>query len=149
MAEHNAHDHEPGEHPEQHEHSDVSIRGLAIFFTIFIIFGIAAHVLLYYVYWGYDSLEEKQKAPQSAIRQEPVRPQIPLQGVPSLSEKSPAQDTRDYLSREEIILRNYGPTTQPGVGRIPIARAMDLVIEQDLLKTRPQSANPGTEGHQP
>lgn len=125
------------EHPEHHEHSDVSIRGLSIFFAIFIVFGIATHVMLYFVYWGYDSIEEKQKTPQSAIEQQrPIEPTVPLQGVPGLHAQSPAQDTLDYINRQEIVLRNYGPTTRPGVGRIPIARAMDLVIERNLLKAR-------------
>lgn len=127
---------EPDEHPEHHEHSDVSIRGLSIFFAIFITFGIAAHVLLYYVYWGYDSIEERDKSPQSAIQPTTIDQPIPLQGIPGLHAKSPAQDTQDYINRQEIILRNYAPTTQPGVGQIPIARAMDLVIERNLLKSR-------------
>lgn len=139
MADPNAHhpQHSGGEHPEQHEHSDVSARGLTIFFAIFIVFALAAHVLLYYVYWGFDSIEAKHKAPQSAIRQEPAKPLIPLQGVPGLHAQSPAQDTRDYVNSQEIILRNYAPTTQPGIGQIPIARAMDLLVERDMLKSRP------------
>ena len=55
-----------------------------------------------------------------------------LQGVPRLQLKPP-EDLNNFRAGEETALNNYGWINQTaGVVRIPIERAMDLVLERGL-----------------
>ena len=46
--------HHPDEHPENHEHSDVSVRGIAITMTALVVVGLIVHVGLWVLFGVYE-----------------------------------------------------------------------------------------------
>ena len=137
---------QPGEHPQDHEHSDVPIPPIAIAGAV--ILGIAAvtFVAMYVLFRVFDRQQEALEQPVSAVRAQPPRqtnPEIPpLQGVHGFHNNTPAADMNELRAREAQLLSSYGPGAEPGTARIPVSRAMELAIERKMLKSQPPATQP-------
>src|SRR5688500_3342533 len=119
---------QPGEHPELHEHSDVSIRPIAIAGGVLAgVIGLSL-VALVVVFRGYERQQEALEQPVSAVRGEAPRETRadipPLQGVAGFHNNTPAQDMRELREREKQLHTSYGRGIEPGTARIPVARAI-------------------------
>ncbi len=67
-------------------------------------------------------------------------PEVPLPSEPRL-ESRPGQTLQELRANEQALLHSYGWVDEPtGVVRIPIERAMELLVQRGL------PARPGTEG---
>jgi hypothetical protein len=116
-----------------HEHSDVPVRPLFWFIVIFIVFGIASHVVLYLLYKGFVNAERKRMdPPQTQVarpkdadvpQNQPLLQPFPRTGVPP-QRQTPVTDLADMRRAEDEVLRNYGwVDRQHGVVHIPIEEA--------------------------
>jgi hypothetical protein len=152
----------PEEHPERHEQSDVSIRGLTIFFIAFVVVAVIVHLGLWLLF---DAFEQREQALDLARQQSAIplpQPRVPvegvwpegvprLQGVPSFHAATPAQDMSRMLVEDQQRLHLEHPLPNPdGTARIAIDRAMELVIQRGMLRIAPiQDAQGGKTDHEP
>lgn len=113
-----------------HEKRDASagwIFGIVLFLLVS---GLAIHFILA----GFQSALQR-----TALPSDPWRPLRELAGVkpapppgPRL-QVSPPLDLQRFRAREEALLNSYGWVNRTaGVVRVPVARAMDLVLQQGL-----------------
>jgi len=116
-----------------HEMSDVSIRGLVTFLTGLVV---SLAVVVFAVAWFFSFLtseaeqEDPPPPPLSGLRsKEPPLPR--LQEAPALDMRSMRNAQDEVLEKEEWI-----PEEQ-GVKRIPIEKAIDLVVRRGLPKWPP------------
>lgn len=132
--------HHPAEHPQDHEHSDVNVRGIAIAFAAIVVVAVVTHVGLYFLFDAFEVEERAARQPRSAIRTGAVR--IPettprLQGIPGFHEDTPVEDTEQMLLEHRRRLGSYGPAGVDGFVRVPIDRAMELALQRELFPTQP------------
>jgi hypothetical protein len=122
-----------------HEASDVSIRPI-VWFGI----GLAmATALISLAMWGlfrfFEAGQEKRGAPvppmvAANLRRTPSGPRL---------ESDPLAPRRAVQSREDVALTTYGWVDQKaGVVRIPIERAMDLLVQRGLPPPKPMAPTP-------
>ncbi|HEX9304021.1 MAG TPA: hypothetical protein VGA31_06180 [Thermoanaerobaculia bacterium] len=119
-----------------HETSDVSIGGIVKFGI-----GLAAVTIVIYVaVWGFFRLLEKRERRQDQV--EAVSPMVSasLRRTPPEPrlEPDPLAPRLRMRAREDAVLTTYGWVDRnAGVARIPIARAIDLLVERGLPVTKP------------
>lgn len=113
----------------RHEHRDVNVLALGkfaiglIIVTIFCI-GIVAGILQYLMNREGGMFVSRIVPPATDTRQLPPEPRL---------EETPAQDERDMREAEDKLQSTYGWLDQDnGVVRLPIGRAMDLVVQEGL-----------------
>ena len=120
--------------PAGHEASDVAIRGIVRFGI-----GLAvATVVVVVAMWGLFRVllrrEDRVDVPVPAmvaasLRRTPPEPRL---------EANPLEPRRRMRAREDAVLTTYGwVDRQTGVARIPIGRAMDLLVENGLPPSKP------------
>lgn len=118
----------------RHEHKDVNVRALLKFGLAFIVAGIVIHVLLWYVF-GYFRGREAGDAPPPSVAVEVDEQRLPPE--PRL-QTAPVQDLAEVRAAEDDILEGYGwVDREAGTVRIPIERAMDLVVKEGLPARAP------------
>lgn len=137
---------ESAERHDEHEESRFNIRAYVWFVIAFVLVGAVLQVIVW-VFLG----ALVQRAPSAAVsplaRDAPGPPEPRLQGS-QVHPNTPAQDLREMRQREEQVLTGYGWTDrEAGLARIPIARAMDLLIERGMAATQP--AGPETAATRP
>jgi hypothetical protein len=124
----------PEERPERHEHSDIRARPVFIFFAIAALAGVLAHLAMYFLLGGYRRSEEaiERARPRTAIKELPPVPEPRLQGLPGFHPSLPREDLQRLREEFSALLGSYGASGEPGYARIPIERAMDLLVEKGL-----------------
>ncbi|MEJ2007018.1 MAG: hypothetical protein P8Z30_02500 [Acidobacteriota bacterium] len=105
---------------------------------------VAAGFLVSWVTLNYFRTHQTYPPPQSSLSGRRV---LPPPGVPRL-QAHPAADLQQYLQREREILNTYGWVNRKGgIVRIPIQRAMALLLKQGLpvrnSKTPKGAVQPG------
>lgn len=120
-------DEKKGENPRPlHETRDATVRYI-VYFGIGMAVAVAAAFL---VSWGSLRFLEKHQplgSPASPLAKGRALPPI---GLPRL-QAHPAQDLKKYLAREKEILDSYGwVDRKAGVVRIPIQRAMNILLQE-------------------
>jgi hypothetical protein len=104
------------------------------------VFGIVAFLfiaglIMHFSLAGVMERLEKKEAPQdqlTGIRREGSGAVVETQAVPHL-QISPPEDLAAFRAREDAELNTYGWINRTaGVARIPIDRAMDLVLQRGL-----------------
>jgi hypothetical protein len=117
--------HQPSPRP-GYERRDADVRSL-------VKFGVGLFLILAFVLvsmkWMFFYFAQSQQlgSPVAPVEYGRVIPPQPLLQV------EPKIDLRNYRERQEEALTSYGWVDQPnGVVRIPIGRAMDLVVERGL-----------------
>lgn len=114
----------PEEHPERHEHQDINAKTVALFgggllLTVGVVLLFMIALLAYFA-----SRPAGSVGPLAGMRVEPPEPRLQV---------SPPQDLQKMRESEDALLYNYGwVDRKAGVVRIPIDRAMELIVERGL-----------------
>jgi uncharacterized membrane protein len=113
----------------RHEHRDVNVFALGkfaiglIIVTIFCV-GLVAGVFQYLLHREGGMPISRMEAPAQDARQLPPEPRL---------EETPALDLQEMRAAEQKIQTSYGWLDQSaGIVRLPIDRAMDLVVQRGL-----------------
>ena len=117
----------PGEQPRRgHETTDASIRNLIIFgvgLLLLVIVGLLVSGAVFHYYVGHQGLGP----PASPFENDRMLPPEPRLQVTA------PKDLEQYKAAQEEILNNYGWADQnAGIVRIPIDRAMDILVQKGL-----------------
>jgi hypothetical protein len=110
------------------EKRDINIRKVAIYgsgmLVIVCLAGVLTTVIVFKKLAGSDANEGVSPSPM--LEAQPLPPEPRLQANPVL-------DLKKYRAAEEAELRTYGWVDRPnGVVRVPVERAMELVLERGL-----------------
>jgi hypothetical protein len=118
--------------PHQHESRDADIRKLtylAFGILALIIFGFVVTEVLFYFYVGRQKVRPSPQALFIAGQQMPPPPRL---------EERPGLILQPYLREENQVLDTYGwVNRKAGIVRIPISRAMALLLQQGLPTQKP------------
>jgi len=115
----------------RHEKTDARATPLVLFgvgLAVFVVLSLAISVGMFR--WMESAWDRKQKEahPLAQTREVPDEPLLQVQA---------RRDLDGYRQMQGDILNHYGwVSPQAGVVRIPIERAMDLIIEREELKSR-------------
>ena len=113
-----------------HERVDVNIRGLSLFVVALIIGAVIIHAVIWALLKGLQTAAGHHEPYERAASRTSANTRYPVLQV------APARDMQAFRFREEAALNSYGwvdPTS--GVVRIPIDRAMELLVERGLPQT--------------
>jgi hypothetical protein len=131
-----------------HEHSDVPVRPLIWSIIIFIIFSVATHFTIKFMYDQFANAESKRMDPPQTQVLRPEDAAVPknqplLQPFPrkdlAPNAQTPVVDLIEMRKVEDKVLNNYGWTDKEhGVVHIPIAEAKKMLV----AKTGPQASPP-------
>ncbi len=116
-----------------YERSDVRAKWIGGVVAFLVIGAVALHFILRFQLHFLAKRPPTQDTWSTATRG--TRPQIPT-NVPRLQISAPA-DLAAFRSREDAELNNYGWINKTqGIVRIPIAQAMNMIVEKKLLPVR-------------
>ena len=137
------------EHPERHEHTDVPVRPLKIFFIWTVILGILVHVGMYALFNVYDSAEQDRdksriRSALTRTREEKLPAEPRIQGVPGYHANTPREDTDRMREENDALLNGYAQSPDGKAVRIPVDRAMDLALQAGFKKSETASSKPAT-----
>ncbi len=120
-----------------HEERDADIRG-AVGFAVALTATVI--IVLFLMKWMLHTL-----TPPSTEMAAPVSTFSPtrlIQTGPRLQVHGP-QDLKNLRAREDAILHNYGwIDREKGIVRIPIERAMELLVQKGASHSKPMSSKP-------
>jgi hypothetical protein len=120
-------------------------------YVIFVIAMVASTLVILLVLWvmlrGFGSATAKREDVRNSALSpaDPIVPPGPqLQPSPSQGPfpREPWQDMADYRVREEEMLNSYAYNPKTGEVRIPIDRAMQLLVQRGLPTTQPSMRLP-------
>lgn len=125
-----------------HETSDVSISAIVKFGAGLAIVAVVVHVLLWGLLRSFETSAKERDRPVPAmvaasLRRTPREPRL---------EPNPLAPRIAAQAREDALLSSYGWADRgAGVARIPIDRAMDLLVARGLPAPKPMmpAATPG------
>ena len=117
----------PGEQPRHgHETSDANIRDLIIFgvgLSLLVIAGLLVSGAVFHYFVGHQGLGPPA-SPFENVRMLPPEPRLQV---------AAPKDLEQYKAAQDEILNNYGwVDQQAGIVRIPIDRAMDILLQRGL-----------------
>ncbi len=128
----------PSEHRGGHEERDVALRPVTAGVIGLVVLLVVAMVLMRLLF-GYLAVREARHSPppnplaQSFGRQLPPEPRL---------QTDPRKDLQQLHAEEDAVLGSYGwVDRRAGVVRIPIERAMELLVQHGL-PARPASGQP-------
>jgi hypothetical protein len=129
--------------PSRHEHRDVNIPGLLICAGV-----LAATVALAFfaAWWAFDYLSARDKSkpsafPLAAQERDRLPPEPRLEEIDRLEGKKGNVRPKEVHAGHERMLETYGWVDEKaGVVRIPISRAMKIIVDNNLLPARPDEA---------
>ena len=134
------------EHPERHEHSDLSVSALGVVFVAGVVVVVATLVGVYLMFWAFQTVHtyfDVRTTSITAARIEPREPRV--QGIPGFHPNLPWQDTQEMKQQTSAALTGYGKTDDSHFIHIPIDVAMRQLVQDGSLKVRdnPQVPNQG------
>jgi hypothetical protein len=123
-----------------HETRDVNPRTI-IWLGVAVMVGVlVVQVLLWLLLSGLNASATRSDAPVSPLTADTNPPPGPR------LQSNPREDYKEYRRKQEAVLGSYGwIDRQQGVVHIPIARAMDLILEQGLPKPSEKEKEKDTE----
>jgi dsRNA-specific ribonuclease len=93
---------------------------------VFLIVGAAIHVGVWWMFRYFRSEDQ-----QRSVRRSLVEDKAPVPPEPRLQVK-PQEELQEYLRKQQQVLNTYGWVSRDeGKVRIPIERAMELVVERE------------------
>jgi hypothetical protein len=104
-----------------HEHSDVNVRAILWFSAGLIVTAIVIHVAVWLLFVGF----ERRTAAADPLPAPLAQPPGQLPPSPRLQTR-PVNDLKALRAEEEALLHGEGP------GRMPIERAMQVLVERGL-----------------
>ena len=124
-----------------YEKSDLSVKAIMTFGIVLTAVLIAALVSMAWLFNFFDFSQARRDVPPSPLAGARSGPQEPRLQV------NPVQDLKTFRESEERLLINYGwVNKEAGVARIPIQRAMELVVEWGLSAPVKTPAKDRTQG---
>lgn len=129
-----------------HEKSDVSIGGIVKFGIGLAVAALLVHVAMWGLFKVLDARREKRDRPipslvAAALRRTPPEPRL---------ERDALAPRRRMVAGENAALTSYGWVDRnAGIVRIPIERAMDLLVERGLPPSKPMLATTPVPGPTP
>jgi hypothetical protein len=143
------------EHERQPLDQDLNLKGILLFSLGIVLLMVVATAAMYFFTVGVSNRDRARDAPPSPILQEAVDEGIPLvppdprlqpqpgattglvdRGISPDWETAPNVEMRRFLAEEEEELNSYGWIDMGnGIARIPIDRAMELIVEEGLPET--------------
>ncbi len=126
--------------PEQrHEESDANIHALLRFAGWMFVSLVLVVLLMRWMFWHFNKTQELGPPPT------PFESTRALPPLPRL-QTEPQQDLRGYRTSQQENLKSFGWVDEKnGVVRIPIDRAMDLLLQQGLpVRGSGQPKTPGS-----
>jgi hypothetical protein len=127
-----------------YERRDLSVRAAVLFGVFLALTAIAVHLVIWLLYSYFGRQAASTEVVQYPMAQM-ARPQLPPE--PRL-QTEPREDLKALRREEDAILSSYAWVDRnAGVVRIPIDRAMQLVLERGLLSA--QAAAPPSPGDEP
>src|SRR5687767_14945509 len=125
--------------PRQYETDEVRPTPLALFGII----AFAALALsLLALYWIFGVFErnareaDRVRVPSAVPSAAPVPPEPRLQGIPGFHANTPSEDQAELKEKWEKLLGSYGKTSEEGFVRIPVERAVEILLERGLPEER-------------
>lgn len=156
------------EHERNRPDQDLNLKGVLLFTTGIILLIVVAAAAMYFFTVGVRDRDRARDAEPTPILQQAVDegiqlvpPSPRLQPQPGATtglvdrglrpdwETAPNVEMRRFLAAEEAELNSYGWVDQGnGIARVPIDRAIEMIVEQGLPATSPQRTadNSGQEG---
>lgn len=136
------------EHPERHEHTDMSVLGVGLVILGGAIFCAITFVFVYFLFIAFTDIDKHfiDNPALTAIKTPRIQPKEPrIQGLPGYHANLPWQDTADMKIQVNHDLTTYGKTANNDFVRIPIAEAMQSIVSDNSLKVRenPKIPNQG------
>jgi hypothetical protein len=90
---------------------------------------------LYFWMLRYDVARDAPPPPVAEERQPPPQPRLQV---------SPRADMGELQAVEQAVLNNYGWIDRDvGIVRVPVSRAMELIVQQQQLRPEVPEAQPG------
>jgi len=140
-----------------HEHSDVPIRPLLTALVIFIVFAIATHFTVKFMYDRFSAAESKRMdAPQTQVarpvdagvpKNQPLLQPFPRQEDLTPNRQTPVVDLIAMRAAEDKVLHSYGWTDEKnGIVHIPIDQAKALIVEKLAAQSGPPASSPAPSG---
>lgn len=129
-----------------HEKSDVSISGIVKFGIGLAVAALLIHVAMWGLFKVLDARREKRDRPipslvAAALRRTPPEPRL---------ERDALAPRRQMVAGENAALTSYGWVDRnAGIVRIPIERAIDLLVERGLPPSKPMPATTPVPGPTP
>ena len=129
-----------------HETSDVSIGAIVKFGIGLAVAALAIHVAMWGLFRVLDARQSKRDRPipplaAAGLRRTPPEPRL---------ETDALSPRRRMLVQERAVLTTYGWVDRgAGVVRVPIERAMDLLVERGLPPSKPMVPSTPTPGRKP
>ena len=124
----------PADQRPGYELSDISTRVVVVFATALVVAGIVIHVLVWllYVYFGHvAAVTYSRQYPLSSVGP------APLPAAPMLQVR-PREELKQLRADEDATLMSYAwVDSNAGIVRIPIDRAMQLVLQRGLPTRTP------------
>ena len=127
------------------EKSDLAVKGIFVFFLLLLVSGVAIHFI---IAAQLDTLRKKPSQTDAwgagARTMQAQATKTPRREFPRL-QLSPPADLQAFRAREEAELSSYGWVSKTaGVARIPIERAMKLLLQNGLpVRSGTNHSQPG------
>jgi len=136
------HDDTPLDPNAKYEKRDLHVRPLWVFTVWFVVAMVGIYFLVWYTFRISDKIAVSFESAQTAVTQTPVIPPGPkLQYAPLVHPNSDWRDM-EIMRTDQLAQRDeYAPTVQSGTVRVPVQRAMEMVLKNpDLLKATTPAA---------
>jgi hypothetical protein len=134
---------------------DLNLKGILLFTTGIILLMVVATAAMYFFTVGVRDRDRARDAPPTPVLQEAIDEGIQLvppaprlqpqpgettglvdRGISPDWETAPNVEMRRFLAEEKAELSSYGWVDQGnGIARVPIDRAMEMIVEQGLPAT--------------
>ena len=112
-------------------------RLLAGFFVMVPLFvSLAALYWIFGIFEGNAREADRVRVPSAVPSAAPVPPEPRLQGVPGFHANTPSEDQAELKKKWEQLLGSYGKTGEERFVRIPVERAMEILLERGLPEER-------------
>ncbi len=134
------------EHGSGHESRDISVGGALLFGAALLATLVLSLVLMKWTFDLFAGQEDRaQVEPASLLRAQ----EMPAASTPAVL-MYPARFLKEQRAAEDAVLGSYGwVDQQAGVARIPIRRAMEIVLEQGLPARPAPAGTPAAPGGTP
>jgi hypothetical protein len=113
--------------PSKHEQSDVNVSGIVVFIIVLVVVAVLVHGAVWVLYRQFEQTTTRPAEfplAVDAMRRLPPEPRL---------QTDPRDDMANLRRSEDDVLDSYGWVDRnAGVVRIPIERAMTLVVERGL-----------------
>jgi hypothetical protein len=111
---------------QRHEREDVNVSSIKRFLLVAIVILALIHVGVWWLYQYFRNQDQRRN-----VRRTLVEVRSPIPPEPRLQVNGQA-DFQEYLRKQQETLKSYGWVSRAeGKVRIPIDRAMELVIEKE------------------